>query len=143
MFKMFQDYFYLNYDYSGANYYNEKHTGFYYGGIQGGFSLRKKSAMLECLDIDLEQMRTYRMEQYMKYLQRMKLYEELFSEKEELLHTHHEKILICQKNLIHIFEADNISQKLSSLEGVYDFEAYKKVIKELLPEYNSIDAILH
>jgi len=81
MFKMFQDYFYLNYDYSGANYYNEKHTGFYYGGIQGGFSLRKKSAMLECLDIDLKQMRTYRMEQYMKYLQRMKLYEELLDAK--------------------------------------------------------------
>lgn len=73
MFKMFQDYFYLNYDYSGANYYNQKHTGVYYGGIQGGFSLRKKSAMLECLDIDLGQMRTYRIEQYMKYLQRMNI----------------------------------------------------------------------
>ena len=81
MFKMFQDYFYLNYDYSGANYYNEKHTGFYYGGIQGGFSLRKKSAMLECLDIDLEQMRTYRIEQYMKHLQRLDNQHELHDTK--------------------------------------------------------------
>jgi hypothetical protein len=70
MFKMFQDYFILNYEFSGANYYNTKHTGFYYGGINGGFSLRRKSAMLECLEIDLSDINAHRLEQYKNYLKR-------------------------------------------------------------------------
>lgn len=37
------------YDYAGANYYNRDHTAPRVGGIQGGLSLRKKEAMLECI----------------------------------------------------------------------------------------------
>lgn len=48
MFHMFKDYF-MEYDYSGANYYNKKHISFYYGGINGGFSIRKRDTMIECL----------------------------------------------------------------------------------------------
>lgn len=68
-----------------------------------------------------------------------KLYEELFSDKEAIQETHHEKIMICGKNPINTFDIDNIYKKLINLEGIYDEELYKKVIKELLPEYNSID----
>lgn len=46
MYKMFDDYF-LHYDYCGANYYNEQ--SIFYGGLNGGCSLRKKTAMIECI----------------------------------------------------------------------------------------------
>ena len=48
MFHPFQDRF-LSYDYIGANYYHPFNISKRIGGIQGGFSLRKKSAMLKCL----------------------------------------------------------------------------------------------
>jgi hypothetical protein len=48
MYKMFDD-IYNEYDYSGANFYNT-HQSYIYGGINGGFSIRKKSAMIECID---------------------------------------------------------------------------------------------
>ena len=89
MFKMFQDFFYLQYDFSGANYYNTKHIGFYYGGINGGFSLRKKSAMLECLEIDLSDINAYRLQQYKNYIKRSALSEEF---KQEYINAY-EKIL--------------------------------------------------
>lgn len=47
MYKMFDD-IYNDYDYSGANYYG--HSSYHYGGINGGFCIRKKSAMIECID---------------------------------------------------------------------------------------------
>ena len=47
MYKMFDDIF-NEYDYSGANYYSN--SSYHYGGINGGFSIRKKSAMIECID---------------------------------------------------------------------------------------------
>ena len=37
------------FDYVGANYYNPHHTAPRIGGIQGGLSLRKRSAMLRCI----------------------------------------------------------------------------------------------
>lgn len=40
---------YLEYDYVGANYYNQLHVSPNGRGIQGGFSLRKRSAMLDCI----------------------------------------------------------------------------------------------
>lgn len=61
MFKMFDEYFSDYFDYSGANYYKENHMGYYYGGIQGGFSLRKKQAMIECLEkVSWEDINAYR-----------------------------------------------------------------------------------
>jgi hypothetical protein len=51
---------YLDYDYAGANYFNPIHLSPRIGGIQGGFSVRKRSAMLECLSrVSLEQACTY------------------------------------------------------------------------------------
>jgi hypothetical protein len=38
-----------NFDYVGANYYNTDHILPDIGGVQGGLSLRKKSAMIECI----------------------------------------------------------------------------------------------
>lgn len=40
----------MDFDYVGANYFNPDETAVEYGGVQGGFSLRRKSAMLECLN---------------------------------------------------------------------------------------------
>ena len=68
MFRMFPDYFYKHYDYCGANYYNEKYTAFYYGGINGGFSIRNKDAMIECLQkIAWNDIHEYRKNMKIKY----------------------------------------------------------------------------
>jgi hypothetical protein len=48
MYKMFPDYFAEHYDYAGANFYN--HPSPMYGGINGGFSLRKRNTMIECIE---------------------------------------------------------------------------------------------
>lgn len=47
MYRMFDDYF-LEYDYCGANYYNDQSV--FYGGLNGGCSLRKKTTMIECIE---------------------------------------------------------------------------------------------
>jgi len=61
MFKMFDDYFSDFFDYSGANYHSENHIAYYYGGIQGGFSLRKRQAMIDCLEkVSWEDINAYR-----------------------------------------------------------------------------------
>ena len=49
MYKMFPEYFSDLYDYSGANYYTQSHISFFNGGVQGGFSLRKRQCMLDCI----------------------------------------------------------------------------------------------
>ncbi len=48
MFKMFPEYF-LNYDFCGASWYT-KDVSLFNGGINGGFSLRKRSAMISCIE---------------------------------------------------------------------------------------------
>jgi len=50
MFKMFNEYFFKYFEFSGANYHRVNHKSFYYGGINGGFSIRNKDTMLECLE---------------------------------------------------------------------------------------------
>jgi hypothetical protein len=47
MFKMFPEYF-SNYDFCGATWYT-KDVSLFNGGINGGFSLRKRETMIECL----------------------------------------------------------------------------------------------
>jgi hypothetical protein len=60
MFKMFDDIF-LEYDFAGANYYIPKHLTFFNGGINGGFSLRKKNKMIECLTkVNIEMINNYK-----------------------------------------------------------------------------------
>jgi len=61
MFRMFDNYFSDLFDYSGANYYRPNHLAYYYGGINGGFSLRKKQTMIDCLEkISWEDINNYR-----------------------------------------------------------------------------------
>ncbi|MEO6638053.1 MAG: nucleoside-diphosphate sugar epimerase/dehydratase, partial [Ginsengibacter sp.] len=69
-----------------------------------------------------------------------KLYEDLFSESEEMKETHHEKIMICKEGIHDISDADNIISKLQALENFYEPELFRMVIKELLPEYQSVMA---
>lgn len=63
MYKMFPDYF-MQYDFAGANYYKKEHCGFMYGGINGGFSLRNRNAMIECLEsVDWQKIVEYKKEE--------------------------------------------------------------------------------
>jgi hypothetical protein len=48
MFKPITD-AWLTYDYVGANYYHPQNTAPLIGGIQGGYSLRKRDAMIDCI----------------------------------------------------------------------------------------------
>ena len=69
MYKMFP-YYYLLYDYCGANYYNSCSP--IYVGINGGCSLRKKSTMIECIEkinwnIDVPEYKTKLITVYKKY----------------------------------------------------------------------------
>ena len=58
MFRPFPEYF-LFYDYAGSNYLDNLAP--LYGGINGGFSLRKREVMLECLEkINWEKIEEYR-----------------------------------------------------------------------------------
>ena len=67
-----------------------------------------------------------------------KLYEEVFSENEQMKETHHEKIMISKEVIHHISEAENIIAKLKALENFYEPELYRVVIKDLLPEFQSV-----
>lgn len=48
MYRMFHEYFCL-YDFAGPNYHSPDHVTLFNTGVNGGFSLRKKSAMIDCL----------------------------------------------------------------------------------------------
>lgn len=59
MFKMFPAYF-TNYDFSGANWYSPNMTIFN-DGINGGFSIRNRASMIECLEkVTFEMIEEYR-----------------------------------------------------------------------------------
>ncbi len=67
-----------------------------------------------------------------------KLYEEVFSANERMKETHHEKIMISKESLHHMSEAENIITKLQALENFYEPELFRVVIKDLLPEFQSV-----
>jgi len=67
-----------------------------------------------------------------------KLYEEVFAKDEKMKETHHEKIMISAENKVTQSDADFIIDKLKSLEGFYEPELFRDLIKELLPEYQSV-----
>ena len=67
-----------------------------------------------------------------------KLYEEVFSKNEKMKETHHEKIMISKESMVQLQEAENIISKLKSLEGFYEPELFRVVIKDLIPEYQSV-----
>jgi FlaA1/EpsC-like NDP-sugar epimerase len=67
-----------------------------------------------------------------------KLYEEVFAKDEKMKETHHEKIMISAENKVIQADADLIIDKLKSLEGFYEPELFRDLIKELLPEFQSV-----
>jgi FlaA1/EpsC-like NDP-sugar epimerase len=67
-----------------------------------------------------------------------KLYEEVFAKDEKMKETHHEKIMISAENKVTQSDADFIIDKLKSLEGFYEPELFRDLIKELLPEFQSV-----
>ncbi len=67
-----------------------------------------------------------------------KLYEEVFAKDEKMKETHHEKIMISTENKVNQSDADTIIEKLKSLEGFYEPELYRDLIKMLLPEFQSV-----
>lgn len=50
MYKMFDESLYLQYDFAGAYFKDQNAEAFFYGGINGGFSLRNRDAMIECCE---------------------------------------------------------------------------------------------
>ena len=61
MYNMFPEHFANVFDFCGANYFHPRDCAPRYGGINGGFSLRKRSAMLECIQkIRIETILRYR-----------------------------------------------------------------------------------
>jgi hypothetical protein len=52
--------------------------------------------------------------------------------------THHEKIMISKEAKVLIAETENIIEKLKSLEGFYEPELFRVVIKDLIPEYHAV-----
>ena len=83
MFRPFSEHFLL-YDFAGANYHSNLSPLF--GGINGGFSIRKRSSMLECLE-------TVSWEDIAKYRQYHSITEELNSNHEDVFFTHACEIL--------------------------------------------------
>ncbi len=62
----------FQFDYVGANYYSAHHTSPRIGGIQGGLSLRRKSAMLTCIEnINKNDINRYRFENGYKHIENM------------------------------------------------------------------------
>lgn len=67
------------YAYVGANYYHPDHLSIKNGGIQGGFSLRRKSAMLECLaNVTDEDIQAYREKHQKRPLTEAELAEDVY-----------------------------------------------------------------
>lgn len=50
MYHMFDESLFLSYDFAGANYFHPFAIASFSGGINGGFSLRNKKAMIECIE---------------------------------------------------------------------------------------------
>ncbi|MEY4703532.1 MAG: hypothetical protein RIR96_1429, partial [Bacteroidota bacterium] len=67
-----------------------------------------------------------------------KLYEEVFTKDEKMKDTHHEKIMISTENKVDFSEAEKIINKLNNLNGHHKPELYREVIKDLLPEYQTV-----
>ena len=67
-----------------------------------------------------------------------KLYEEVFLKNEKMKETHHEKIMISKESSVDMAEAQKIIEKLNALSGHFEPEMYRVVLKDLIPEYQSV-----
>ncbi len=72
-----------------------------------------------------------------------KLYEELFSDEEKETTTRNEKILISKKSKIVNFDIVACIEKINSIEGSFDSNLYKSVIKEFVPEFSFVNKKLN
>ena len=124
MFRYFNPIF-LEYDYVGANYYNPNDVSLIYGGVNGGFSFRKKSVMLECIEkVNWEIIEEYKnnfFEMYEKVHKDKKNEHFLYLSKQPILHaedvffTHACEIL--QKSV-----PDKLFRSFFSIEVDYNIE---------------------
>jgi FlaA1/EpsC-like NDP-sugar epimerase len=67
-----------------------------------------------------------------------KLYEEVFLKDEKMKETHHEKIMISKESVVEMQQALKIIDKLNALSGHFVPEMYRVVLKDLIPEYQSV-----
>lgn len=67
-----------------------------------------------------------------------KLYEEVFYINESMKSTHNEKIMISNEGNYTSIDAHNIIQSLNSLNGYYEPDMYRTILKQLLPEYKKV-----
>ena len=67
-----------------------------------------------------------------------KLYEDLFLDTEKMKETYNEKIMISGEAHHHFMEAEIIVKKFQALQNLYEPSVFKKVIKDLLPEYKYV-----
>ena len=115
MYKMFPEYF-EKYDFSGANYYRKEHCGFLYGGINGGFSIRNRNAMIECLEkIDWDKIVDYRREMLMKIIDEPKILPYLYTINEDVFFT-----IACE--MLHKEVPDKLHRTFLSIEVDINFE---------------------
>lgn len=139
MFRYFNPIF-LEYDYVGANYYNPNDVSLIYGGVNGGFSFRKKSVMLECIEkVNWEIIEEYRN----KFFQ---IYEKVYQRKwidlpqtlkaEDVFFTHACEIL--QKNV-----PDKLFRTFFSIESDYNKETsvYHGWNKNYIPQEFVIEVL--
>lgn len=64
-----------------------------------------------------------------------KLYEDLFSEKEKIQKTYHEKIMISKENNYDPHDAEKIVQRLKSIDQSCNPKLYKQALLEILASY--------
>ena len=64
-----------------------------------------------------------------------KLYEELISEGEGIVNTHHKKILVLHPNRYNCKLLNGQIDELLSIARTYDAHAIKQKLKEIVPEY--------
>jgi hypothetical protein len=138
MFRYFNPIF-TEYDYVGANYYCPSDVSPIYGGANGGFSFRKKSAMIECIEkVNWEIIQEYRTQFYEIYekVHHIKLNLPPMLKAEDVFFTHACEIL--QKRV-----PDKLFRSFFSIESDYNMEAsvYHGWNKNYLPQ-EAIIAIL-
>lgn len=96
MFRMFSDYFYNFYEFSGANYYNKSDVSLFYGGINGGFSLRNRDTMIRCIEkVSWTNIQDYR-QRNMTFFGESTEHAIVANPHEDVFFTHACEILRCQ-----------------------------------------------
>lgn len=116
MFKMFNEYFNF-YDFAGANYYRREHCSFLLGGINGGFSLRNRNTMIECLEkITWDKIVEYRKE-YLLKLENETIFSPLLDTMNEDVFFTYACEMLCKE------VPDKLHRTFLSIEADFNFDA--------------------